>query len=599
MTLIRDGVSSFLNPFDRRTLALATTLRDQDGGGQAVAITMGPPQAEEALRGALSVGADRAVHLCDAVLAGADTLATARALAAFIAPRGFDLVLCGQYSIDAETGQVGAEVAALLDLPHVTAVTALEMKDGCLMVTRETDAGSDTFELELPAVITVAERVIKPAPHPRDDMLAQVSHLPVERVSLQDLGLAAGAVGLAGSPTVVAGVRPFRIERQPVIRDASDPAAACDWLVAELNRAGAFAPREQTRLEALPPAVTSPRTDRQIMVVAEFAGGHPRLVTRELLAEAVRLAGQVRGTVSALAIGSGVEPQAAALAADGAETVYLADSPELGDYSGERYAWALRQAIESYQPWAVLAPATSFGRDFTPRAAAQLGLGVTADAVAIEIDADGQMAPLKPAFGGLIVASILSRTVPHVATVRPGMLAPFESDHTRRAEIVRMSLNGLPQSRTRLVDSQHIMDDQGDLDSADRIVCAGFGLQRPEELLLVKQLAEALGAKVGGTRRVTDAGWLPRQLQIGLTGKPVSPALYVAVAVHGAIYHTVGITRAGTVVAMNNDPTAPIFQHADYGLVGDYRALVPALVDTLKRAGVTSALVPASRTIAA
>jgi electron transfer flavoprotein alpha subunit len=596
-TLVREGVANQLNPFDRRGIAQALELRDRFGG-EVVAITMGPPQAEETLRGALGNGVDRAVHLCDPCMAGADTLATARTLATYLRRESFDLIFCGKYSTDSDTGQVGPEVATLLDLPHVSGVTGLEVIDNGLRVEQETDDGIDVVEIALPALLTTAERLIRGVPHPTPASLASVVDRPVERLTAEDLGLSPGEVGLAGSPTQVVAIDAPAITRTPEIREMDDPSAACDWLLDRLEARGAFATGRRDGLVSLPTLPADRREDRRILVVAETLGDGLRPVTLELLGGAVQLAASARGSVRALVIGSKAGRHVAELVAHGAEVVYLAEGPRLERYNAERYAEVLARAIAASRPWAVLAPATSQGRDYVPRTAAALGLGLTGDAVDLVLDPEGRLLQRKPAFGGTIIASIVSRVFPQMATVRAGMLTAFFPDSGRTARVERLDVANLPDGRTRLIEQTQIAaPDELNLDNADRIVCLGNGLERPENLVYGEQLAEALGARLASTRRVTDAGWMPRQLQIGMTGRSVAPQLYVGIGVHGAIEHTIGIRRSGTIVAINTDRTAPIFDQCDLGLVGDYRLMVPALAAALQRreTPLTPTLSPAGR----
>ena len=225
------------------------------------------------------------------------------------------------------------------------------------------------------------------------------------------------------------------------------------------------------------------------------------------------------------------------------------------------------------------------GRDFAPRVAARLELGLTGDAIGLEIDEQERLVQLKLAFGGNIVAPILSKTFPQMATVRPGMLQAMHPDWSRQPSIQRLELAG------RWVDPDP--DGAGhpggrrerySLEDAEIVVGVGTGLGRRENLKLARELAEVLGAAIAATRRVTDANWLPRQHQVGLTGKAIAPKLYLALGIRGVMNHTIGIQRAQTIVAINTDPEAPIFQVANYGIVGDCLHLIPALTQALAEA---------------
>jgi electron transfer flavoprotein alpha subunit len=585
-TLVREGVTNQANPFDRRAIAKAVLLRDEVGG-EVVAVTMGPPQAVDVLRLAISMGVDRVVHLCDPALAGADTLATARALAAYLRTEAFDLILCGKYSIDAETGQLGPELAALLGIPSVTGAAGIELCDGRLLIRREVDYGFDTMAVDPPVLLTASE-YLTPTPKMAPERLAAARLVPVSAITAAELRLDVREIGLAGSPTSVRGLRAVEVSRQPIVFDGDDPDVTCDRLVEALIARGAFE-RVEDRLRALPTPARAPRADRELCVVAQVADGCLHPVTLEMLGEAAHLAAQVGGSVSTLLIGADGYDHVAQLAAHGANVVYVAADSGLDSYDAERYAFVLEQVIRAYRPWAVLAGATSEGRDFVPRAAATLGLGLTGDAIGFEADDSGRLVQLKPAFGGMIVAEILSQTVPAVATVRPGMLESTRPDPTRRVSVVSVDLGvGLPVRRVQLVQRERAAETAAELETADRVVCVGQGIGGPGNLHYVEGLAVSLGAALGATRRVVDNGWLPQQHQIGITGHAVSPQLYVGVAVSGNFNHTVGLQRAKTVVVLNNDPAALLFRQADFGVVGDYRETVPALVRALQRAEVDS-----------
>ena len=578
-TIVREGAPNEINPFDRRALGQAVQLKTQLGA-EVVAVTMGPPQAKAVLLECLAAGADRAVHINDRALAGSDTLATARVLAAFLQREQPDLILCGKYSVDAETGQVGPEVAALLGIPQVTGATSLHIDGQTATVGRETDQGIDTLEVDLPVLLTAAERLIRPPRVEPADLEAAGARL-IEVVSAGDLGLSADRVGFAGSPTWVDGIEEVKPHRTPVVVREADPQQASRRVVELLQKRGFFQVGARERdLDPLPAPVGNPLRDKAIWVVPELFSGKLTAVTHELLGAAAGLAKQVSGQVCTLLIGHDVERLLPELAASGAEIVYLAQDLRLSAFDSDSYAWVLAKAILAHKPWAVLVPATSQGRDYAPRVAAQLELGLTGDAVGLEIDAEGRLCQLKPAFGGTIIATILSKTRPQMATVRPGMLHACLPDRSRRATVERLALDRLPPPRARLVRRELQAAGAGlQLEEAEIVVCAGAGLGGPEHLRYVDELAQSLGGAVGATRRVVDAGWLPRQQQIGLTGKVIAPRLYIGVAVRGAFNHLIGIQRAGTVVAINNDAEAPIIQQADIAMVGDYRELVPALAE--------------------
>ena len=251
-------------------------------------------------------------------------------------------------------------------------------------------------------------------------------------------------------------------------------------------------------------------------------------------------------------------------------------------YETEAHTAILTAAILEHSPFAVLLPSTANGRDLAARVAGRLGLGLTGDCVGIEIDDEGRLSQLKPAFGGSIVAPILSRTLPNMATIRAGILSSCEPDYSIKPVVNRLETAGAVPSRARVI--QNVSDESAEgaeLERATRVVSVGMGIGGPENMGPIRELADALGASIGTTRDVADAGWLPRQYQIGISGKSVAPELYIAVALRGPFNHTVGIQRSGTIVAINNSARSPIFRAADCGIVGDWREVVPVFTSAV------------------
>jgi electron transfer flavoprotein alpha subunit len=572
--LARDGVPGEVSSFDLRALGRAVALRAEHGG-EIVALTMGPPAARAGLEDCLALGADRAVHVMDPLLAGSDTLATARTLAAALLREEADLILFGRSSTDAETGQVGPEVAELLDLPQVTGARRLDVDPAARTFTaeRETDEGFETVEGALPAVVTAAEDIAEER-FPKKAEREAAKTKPIVAVGVADLGLAAGKVGEAGSPTWVAGVEQVEVARRGELVAGDSPEA----LAAALGE----------RIRALVPPRAEPAALPEraggdgpaLWVVCELGPKGLRPVTAELLAKAATLASALGGRVEVVAIGGGRE-HAAALAAAGADRVLVAESPGLEQYTTDTHAAVLAEAIRVRQPRLVLLGATVRGRDLAPRVAARLGLGLTGDAIELDVDAEGRVRQMKPAFGGAVVAPILSHTRPELATVRPGVLPAARPDSTRRAGIEALAVPVVP-SRVRVTATRAMQEAGGvDLDTAEVVIGIGRGVGAAGVASVV-ELAGRIGAGVAATREVTDAGWLPRQHQVGLTGRAIAPRLYVAVAIGGAAEHLVGIRRAGLVVAINKNAKAPILKAADLGVVADCAALLPHLAAALR-----------------
>jgi electron transfer flavoprotein alpha subunit len=538
--LVREGVPLELNEFDVYAVAEAVRLRGELGG-EVVVLTMGPPQAEETLRLTLLMGADRAIHLNDRVFAVADTLGTSRTLAMAVTKEGADLVICGRKTVDSETWQVPPETAAFLGWPHVTSVDRIEpLGDGRVRARRETDEGFDTYEVELP-------------------------------------GLYDHRFGQTGSPTRVLAVRDVTPERAGEV--VGTGAKAAERALALLAAAG---PAPRAPCEKPERLGEKPGKSYDCWTVVELVDGRPRRVSLELLGKGRELAGKLGGANCALLLGDGLGEAAREAARHGAERVYLVEDPRLAEYDPGLYAAALRHVVGSQLPHVLLIPSTSSGRDYGPRVAGELELGMTGDCVDLGIDKAGRLIQFKPAYGGNIVSVIMGATTPQLATVRPGMLAPVEPRDDVEAVEIRLDGIELPASRTRLVEREHSPDTAGyELDAAEIVLAVGKGIGGPEALPEVEALAQRIGAVVGATRNVTDDGWLPKNRQVGLTGRAVAPRLYIAVGARGAFEHVVGSTKAGTIVALNKNERAPIFKAADVGVVGDWRETLPALIEGL------------------
>ena len=583
--LVREGVPNEVNPYDVLGISLALSMKAEHSA-EVLAITMGPPQAADALVQAMAMGADRAVHLNDRAFAGSDTLATARALALALRQERPDLIICGRNSTDAETGQVGPEVAEMLDMPQITAVSSLVVDDSGTSVvgTRLTDEGRQEVECPLPALVTVTDGVAEEV-YPRREQMEEARGRPIELLTASDLGADPSQLGVEGSPTWVDDI--FSIESSrlgTVVRDAPVEEAVSQ-LMDFLEERGAFSGNGADQAPARARGGRAqPGAEGAIWVIAEMMSGEVRPVTLELLGRARELAADLGTTVEAALIGESDEAVIGELTAYGADTVHVAAEPGLADYETEAHTAVLTGAIGRHKPFAVLVPSTTNGRDLAARVAGRMELGLTGDCVGLDIDDEGRLSQLKPAFGGSIVAPILSRTRPNMATVRPGILAACAPDYTIEPVVNRLEIGAVTESRVGVV--RTIVDESAagaELERATRIVSVGKGIGGPENLGPIRELAQTLGASIGTTRDVADLGWLPRQYQIGLSGKAVAPELYIAVALRGPFNHTVGIQRSGTVVAINNSARSPIFRASDFGILGDWSEVVPALTSAIRR----------------
>src|SRR5438552_14193596 len=503
--LVREGVPGEASASDVRAPGAALPRR-RTHGGEVVALTMGPPAARDGLVHCLALGADRAIHLLDPLLAGSDTLATARALAAALRREAPDVVLLGRASVDAETGQVGPEVAELLGWPQVTAARRLSVDPATRRFTaeREADDGFETLAGQLPAVVTAAEDLAEERFPTKAEREAAATK-PIATLGVADLGLAPGDVGLAGSPTEVAAIEHVEVARRGEVLAGDSPEALARTLGERLRDLGVLggAPEKRPRLP-----VRTPGAGAAVWVVAEFGPRGVRPVTAELLAKAAVLAVDLGGPVEALVIGRGAA-EAPALAAAGADRVLVAEGPGLDPYTTDAHAAVLAEAIRARAPRLVLLGSTALGRDLAPRVAARLGLGLTGDAIDLDLHTDGRVRQHKPAFGGTIVAPILSRTRPEMATVRPGMLRPAEPDASRRAVVEKIPVPAV-RLRVRVLSERPLGDAGGAaLEAADLVLGVGRGIGGPAALPAITALAARPGAALAAPRAGTDLGRLP------------------------------------------------------------------------------------------
>jgi electron transfer flavoprotein alpha subunit len=312
-----------------------------------------------------------------------------------------------------------------------------------------------------------------------------------------------------------------------------------------------------------------------ILVFVEQRNSEVRTASLQALSEAKRQG----GAVSAVLPGSGIGDAAAGLGAWGADKIYVADDPNLELYSSDGYAEVVLKAIEQAQPSAIFFSGTAMGRDLAPTVAARLGVGAIPDAVGLTLDGE-TFSVRRPVYSGKAVATVdTAGKTPQVIGLRPNIFAAEESSGL--GEVI--ALDGLSLS-IRAVVKELLEAAGGELDvaEADVIVSGGRGIKGPENFALIKSLADALGGAVGASRAAVDAGWIEHSHQVGQTGKVVSPSLYVAAGISGAIQHLAGMSSSKVIVAINKDPDAPIFKVADYGIVGDLFDVIPPMVEAIK-----------------
>ena len=315
--------------------------------------------------------------------------------------------------------------------------------------------------------------------------------------------------------------------------------------------------------------------------------GTAKNVGIELLTPGKMMAGKQGGELVAVVIGSNVDEAVKAASEHGAGKVIVVDGPEYAHYTTDAYAIALVTLVEKYGPTSMLIGATNNGRDLGPRVSCRLQTGLTADCTALDVDAEtGNVAWTRPAFGGNLMATILCPDHrPQIGTVRPGVFKKGEPGEAK-AEVIKEDIHvDAKDIRTQVLELiKEAGGENVDLEGAEVIVSGGRGVGGPEGFEPVKALADVLGGVVGASRAAVDAGWIAHAHQVGQTGKTVGPKLYIACGISGAIQHLAGMSGSDCIVAINKDPDAPIFDVADYGVVGNLFEVLPVLTEEIKKA---------------
>lgn len=319
-----------------------------------------------------------------------------------------------------------------------------------------------------------------------------------------------------------------------------------------------------------------------ILIVAEGRPEGLRKVSFELVNVAQRLEGALGGSVQGAVLGHNVGAWANALAQTGVSLVYVVDQPTLAQFAPESYAVALAEIIRAADPAIVLFGATGWGKEVSARTAAKLDWGLVTDCTEADIE-NGSLVLKRPIYAGKAIAHVRAKGFPVMVSMRPNISPPVEADKPA-APIKNISVN-LPEPRARVVESVVKAKSKVDLGEASVVVSGGRGVKGAEGFAPVQELADTLGGALGASRAAVDAGWIDYTHQVGQTGKTVSPKLYIAAGISGAIQHLAGMSSSKVIVAVNKDPDAPIFKIADYGIVGDLFEVLPAVNDQVKKLG--------------
>ncbi|MCI9418715.1 MAG: electron transfer flavoprotein subunit alpha/FixB family protein [Eubacterium sp.] len=335
-----------------------------------------------------------------------------------------------------------------------------------------------------------------------------------------------------------------------------------------------------------------------VFVYAQQVDNELSGIALELLGKANELAADLQTDVTAVLVGSGVSGLVDTLAEYGADKVIVVDDPELKEYRTEPYTHALASVINEYKPDIMLVGATAIGRDLGPRVSARVATGLTADCTVLEIgdfplnpvpgkedeQKHNQLLMTRPAFGGNTIATIACPdNRPQMATVRPGVMQKIEPKTGAKAEVINYNPGFTPNNKyVEILNVVKSVTDVVDIMDAKILVSGGRGVGSKENFKLLEDLAEVIGGTVSCSRAVVDNGWLPKDLQVGQTGKTVRPNVYFAIGISGAIQHAAGMEESDIIIAINKDEDAPIFDVADFGIVGDLNKVVPQLTEMLK-----------------
>ncbi len=539
------GIKFVPNPYDEFAVEEAIKLKETAGSGETTVIGLGSEATAETLRTALAMGVDKAVLLQSA--GSADGFEVARALAAELQAGGYDLIFFGKMAVDDYNHQVGPMVAELLELPCITTVAHLRIEDGTVHAEREIEGGMEVVSCSLPAVLTCD----KGLNNPRLPSLKGIMAAKKKPMETRPVTLGAGTlevVGLALPPERAAG---------KIVGEGVDA----------VRRPGQPAPhRSEGALMAA------------ILAVTEQRSGSLRKASQEVVSAARAIADQMGASVDALVLSNGNAAGAGELGGVGADRVLTASHADFTLYNPDGYAATIASIAGQYQ--AIVFTATATGRDLAPRVAGRLKQGLATDVTAIAVEG-GKLVVTRPVYAGKALQKLRLNGSPAILSIRPNTFPVTPSTKAGAAESV-----AVPAFTARVMVEEIKAAAAATLDVAEAavVVSGGRGLKEPANFKLLEDLAAAFGnAAVGASRAVVDAGWREHGAQVGQTGKTVSPGLYIAVGISGAIQHLAGMRTAKVIVAINKDKDAPIFKVADYGLVGDLFEIVPKLTEEVKK----------------
>ena len=618
----RTKAKSIINIDCQFGLEAGLQLKKQHPDARMIVCSMGPGSFEAALKTAISMGYDEAYLLSDRKLGGSDTYATGLAISTMLKHLGFSsdskepfIIFAGRQTSDGDTAHVPSQVAESMGIPQATFVERVTSNnDGTITARRIIEGGYQMLKLPMPCLVSLTPTGVKPR---KPSLIGAIKarFAKVNVLSVDDVKMTAEQqtlIGINGSPTIVAAIANIESDRPPVaLATGQGEEQLVDSFISEWGKGGnVMQAKEQVEKEAKQapdfPEIDPRGDNKGILTWAEITNGKIARPSLELLTPARHLADQLGGNtkITTVLIGKNVKQLSNTLFEHGSDEVIIVENDKLEEYLVLPFSDIITQIIAERKPEVALFAATTAGRELAPRIGMKTGSGVTADCTGLDmgdyIDRKNKqiIRPIlhsrRPTYGESKLATILGFVYPQISTARAGTfpVPTIQQGRTGTISDFKPILN--PNDFvTQIIETKRGEGGLQSLFDADIIVSGGRGAVS-DGLKLVQQLADALKekgikAEWACSRVVVDNGFAEYARQIGQTGKTVRPKVYIAIGIAGAIQHIAGIKESGKIVAINNNPKAPIFSHADFGIVGNYEDIIPELIEKVQ-AGFTFGL---------
>jgi len=617
----RTKAKSIINIDCQFGLEAGLQLRKQHPGSRLIVCSMGPGSFEASLRTAVSMGYDEAYLLSDRKLGGSDTYATGLAISTMLKHLGFTkdspdpfIILAGRQTSDGDTAHVPSQVAERIGIPQATFVESVKADgNGNVIAKRIIEGGYQMMKLPMPCVISLTPTGIPPR-KPSLSGAIKARTLKITTFGIDDIGLGTEKIGINGSPTIVVKVVNIVSERPPITMSAGhNEASLVDSLIANLKKGGNVLEKKEKEAKKDIDRPDFPEKDfregaRGILTWAEVTNGKISRPSLELLTPARNLANQLANDtrVMTLIIGKNVQPMAQTLIEHGSDEVIVVEDDRLEEYLVLPFSSIFAQVIKERKPEIALFAATTSGRELAPRIGMKTDSGVTADCTGLEI---GEYVDKKekviytpilesrrPTYGESKLATILGFVCPQISTARAGTFEVPKPVAGRQGIV--SGFKPVLTDKDFVVEIVKTVRGEGGLQNlfeADIIISGGRGTTN-DSLGLVKALADALisqgiNAEWASSRPVVDEGVAEYARQVGQTGKTIRPKVYIAIGISGAIQHIAGMKESEKIIAIDHNPKANIFHHADFGIVGEYQDILPELIDRVN-AGFTFGIEP-------